>query len=78
MLIHTSLMFVLSLIKKKFKDPRWWSILAPGMKGAGVMLIPNFGFDKEEKKYGGGLACLSLARLSLSEPPPSDGGGWKG
>ena len=38
------------------------------------MLIPNLGFAREEKKYGGGLATLSLARLCLSELP-SDGAG---
>ena len=64
----TSLMFVLSRMKKKFKEPRWWSILAPGTKGAGVILIPNFGFAWEEKKYGGFLTGFSFGRQDLSWP----------
>ena len=37
----TSRTLLLSRMKKKFKDPRWWSILAPGMYGQGVILIPK-------------------------------------
>ena len=55
-------------MKKKLRDPRWWSILAPGMNGAGVMLIPNLGlkiiYKYEVKNVDNIWHTLSLKRRS--------------
>ena len=64
----TSLTLLLSRMKKKLSEPRWFSILAPGMKGPGLRLIPNGLFALEVRKYGEGRHCRNL-KLLLSASP---------
>merc|ERR1719219_692966 len=52
-------------MKKKLREPRCWSIFAPGMKGPGLMLMPKGLFEPEVKKYGEDRHCSTSSEFCL-------------